>query len=565
MNMSNIQILSLLMIGFISWGASAVSGCSEWSAERVSLEANSLQKQLDKWDAAYHQQGVSLLADDIYDQLQAKLQGWQACRGQPDDTESKRVPGHGKFSHPVAHTGLKKLKDEAELTNWMQRREKLWVQPKVDGVAVTLVYQNGKLTQLLSRGDGLKGQNWSDKAPFIAAIPHSIAAAPPLLTLQGELFLQMEGHNQAQFGGVNARSSVAGALMRKSSSPLLAQLGIFIWAWPDGPNSIMEKNTQLQEMGFPLTAEYSKSVTSVMDVAQWREHWHQTPLPFVTDGIVIRQEEEPAGRYWQAVPGPWSVAWKYPPQQQMTEIKDIHFTIGRTGKITVVLQVSPVKIDDKWIRRVNIGSIARWRQWDITTGDQVTITLAGQGIPRLDNVVWRVSQRHEFTPPNGDKFHQLSCFRHLPRECEPQFLSRLIWLSGPKGLDMHNISGGLWRELIHHGLVKDLVGWLSLTTDQLADIPGVSRERAENIYQQFQRTTQKPFSQWLQALGFPQLASSDAHWDSLQRKSIDEWRLRSGIGPMRAKQINHFLHHPEVQAMADFLSKQHIAGFRPEE
>ncbi|WP_186369487.1 NAD-dependent DNA ligase LigB [Yersinia bercovieri] len=563
--MSNIQILSLLMVGFMSWNTSAVSGCPEWSAERVSLEVNSLKKQLDKWDAAYHQQGVSLLEDDIYDQLQIKLQGWQVCGGQPDSTENKGVPGHGKFSHPVAHTGLKKLKGETEVANWMLRREKLWVQPKVDGVAVTLVYQNGKLMQLLSRGDGWKGQNWSDKAPFIAAIPHYIAGAPPLLTLQGELFLQMEGHKQAQFGGVNARSSVAGALMRKSSSPLLAQLGIFIWAWPDGPKSMVEKNMRLQDMGFPLTAQYSKPVTSAKDVARWRERWHQTPLPFVTDGVVIRQEEEPAGRYWQAVPGPWSVAWKYPPQQQMAEIKDIQFTIGRTGKITVVLQVSPVKIDDKWIRRVNIGSIARWRQWDITTGDQVTITLAGQSIPRLNNVVWRVNQRHKFTPPDGDKFHQLSCFRNLPYECEPQLLSRLIWLSGPKGLNMHNISGGLWRELIHHGLVKDLVGWLSLTPDQLADIPGISRDRAESIYQQFQRTTQKPFSQWLQALGFPLVAFSNGHWHSLQRKSIAEWRLMPGVGPVRAKQINDFLHHPEVQAMADFLSKQSIVGFRPEQ
>lgn len=165
--MSNIQILSLLMVGFMSWNTSAVSGCPEWSAERVSLEVNSLKKQLDKWDAAYHQQGVSLLEDDIYDQLQIKLQGWQVCGGQPDSTENKGVPGHGKFSHPVAHTGLKKLKGETEVANWMLRREKLWVQPKVDGIAVTLVYQNGKLMQLLSRGDGWKGQNWSDKAPFI--------------------------------------------------------------------------------------------------------------------------------------------------------------------------------------------------------------------------------------------------------------------------------------------------------------------------------------------------------------------------------------------------------------
>lgn len=263
--------------------------------------------------------------------------------------------------------------------------------------------------------------------------------------------------------------------------------------------------------------------------------------------------------------GGWSIAWKYPPQQQISEVKDIQFTIGRTGKITAVLQVSPVKIDDKWVRRVNIGSIARWQQWNITIGDQVTLALAGQGIPRLDNVIWRVNQRHVIIPPDQDKFHPLSCFHHLPPECEPQFLSRLIWLSGSKGLDMRNISGGLWQSLIRSGHVNDLVGWLSLTADQIAAIPGVSRERAENIYLQFQNAKLKPFAQWLQALGFPQIEPGVTHWQALQRKTLAEWRLISGIGSVRATQIEHFLRHPEIQTMADMLSQQRITGFSPEE
>lgn len=565
MNVQNFKMLSLIIVGFIHWEVRAESICPEWSQRRISDEINLLDQQLNKWDIAYHQHGISLLDDNIYDQLQDKLRGWRECRGLPDTTNNRPIPGNEKQLHPVAHTGLKKLKDETALTNWMSGRKNLWVQPKVDGVAITLVYQAGKLTQLLSRGNGLKGQSWIDKAPFISAIPQYIAMAPPLLTLQGELFLQMEGHQQALSGGVNARASVAGALMRKSASPLLAKLGIFIWAWPDGPKNMLERTTRLQIMGFPLAAQYSKLATSSEDVIQWRERWYRAPLPFVTDGVVIRQEEEPAGRYWRSASGNWSVAWKYPPVQQLTEIQDIHFTIGRTGKITVVLQVSPVKIDDKWIRRVNIGSMARWRQWNITSGDQVTIALAGQGIPRLDKVVWRVDQRHEFNPPIADRFHQLSCFRLPPLECQPQFIARLTWLSGPNGLDMQNLGGKFWQEIVYHGLINNMVGWLSLTAEQIATVPGIGPTRAEKIYQQFQSTKQKPFSQWLPALGFPQGVPVGSQWHSLQQRSIAEWRLISGIGQVRAKQMNNFLHYPEVQALADFLSQQGIAGFRPEE
>ncbi|CNH90255.1 NAD-dependent DNA ligase LigB [Yersinia thracica] len=560
-----LKILSLLTFGFINLGARAESVCPEWSEERMSGEINLLDKQLLQWDLAYHQQGISLLSDNIYDQLQDKLHGWRLCHGLPDTKNSTLIAGNGKSPHPVAHTGLKKLKDETALIDWMAGRKNLWVQPKIDGVAVTLVYQAGNLTQILSRGNGLKGQDWTDKAPLISAIPQYIAAAPPLLTLQGELFLQMEGHQQVQSGGVNARASVAGALMRKSATPLLAKLGIFIWAWPDGPKSMKKKTELLKEMGFPLTAYYSEPVFSSRDVAHWRKLWFQMPLPFVTDGVVIRQEDEPAGRHWHATPGNWSVAWKYPPPQQITEIKDIHFTVGRTGKVTAILQVAPVKIDDKWIRRVNVGSIARWKQWDIVPGDQVTITLAGQGIPRLDHVIWRVSQRHEITPPAANKFHQLSCFHLLPPECKPQFLSRLAWLSSANGLDMQNVGSGLWRELVHHGLINSLVDWLSLSVEQIAAVPGIGQGRAEKIYLQFQRARQQPFPQWLQALGFPQAIPIDSQWRSLQQRSIAEWRLISGIGAVRAKQINHFLHHPEIQTMADFLSQQGITGFRPEE
>lgn len=565
MSVHKMKILSLLMVSFISWQARAESVCHEWSEERMSREIHLLENQLKQWNVAYHQQGISPIADEIYDQLQDKLHRWRLCHGLPDSTNNRLIPGNGKMLHPVAHTGLKKLKDEAALINWMAGRKNLWVQPKIDGVAVTLVYQAGKLTQVLSRGNGLKGQDWTDKAPFISAIPQYIASAPPLLTLQGEVFLQMVGHQQAQSGGANARASVAGALMRKSVSPLLAKLGIFIWAWPDGPKSMVEKSRLLQEMGFPLTAHYSEPVISSSDVAQWRNRWFKMPLPFVTDGVVVRQENVPAGRYWQATPGNWSVAWKYPPPQQITEIKDIHFTVGRTGKITAILQVVPVKIDDKWIRRVNIGSIARWKQWDIVPGDQVTLSLAGQGIPRLDKVIWRVSQRQEIVPPDADKFHQLTCFRRLPFECEPQFLSRLAWLSGTSGLDMPSVGNGLWRELIHHGLINGLLDWLLLSVEQIAAVPGIGQGRAEKIYQQFQRARQQPFSQWLQALGFPQGIPIDSPWYSLRQRSIAEWRLMSGVGQVRAKQINHFLHHPEVQMMADFLSQHGIAGFSPEE
>lgn len=153
MNILNLKIIMFLLISntIVVGGAWATSTCPDWPATRIAVEINALEQQLNKWSAAYHQQGHSPVTDDIYDQLQDKLRVWQSCRGLPDKTESQPIPGKGQFLHPVAHTGLKKLKDETALTRWMAGRKNLWVQPKVDGVAVTLVYHGGKLVQLLSQ------------------------------------------------------------------------------------------------------------------------------------------------------------------------------------------------------------------------------------------------------------------------------------------------------------------------------------------------------------------------------------------------------------------------------
>lgn len=131
---------------------------------------------------------------------------------------------------------------------WSQR---CWVQPKVDGVAVTLVYRDGELAAAVSRGNGLKGENWLEKVRAIPSIPAVVKGAPATLILQGELFLMVNNHQQKLHGGINARARVAGALMKNRLSPVLQQIGLFVWAWPDGPQEMTQRLQQLAAMGFP--------------------------------------------------------------------------------------------------------------------------------------------------------------------------------------------------------------------------------------------------------------------------------------------------------------------------
>lgn len=537
--------------------------CPNWPPERLRLEISALNDQLARWDEAYYRLGNGLIDDEIYDGLVRQLQDWQTCAGEAVSDDGTRILPAGKVPHPVVQTGLRKLPDRIAVGQWMQRRHDLWVQPKIDGVAVTLVYQKGVLVSAISRGNGQKGENWLEKVQAIPAVPKVLTGGPEYLILQGELFLKVNDHRQQQQGGINARSKVAGILMRNTPSAELKQLGVFVWAWPDGPGTMAERLQKLADMGFTLPQQFSKPVNTVVEAEQWRDFWYRNPLPFVTDGVVIHQGTVPSGRYWQAKPGDWAAAWKYPPVQQVASVTNVEFSIGRTGKIAVVLNLEPVRMDDKWIRRVNIGSLALWQKWDIVPGDHIAISLKGHGIPHLEQVVWRTMERETPEVPKPENYHPLSCFA-LGAGCEQQFMARLVWLSSANGLNISGLSKAGWQALIDKGLINGLLDWLDLTPEQLNPVPGLSEKRGQTLYRQFRLAQQQPFGRWLIALGIPLSPLQSAtlqNWRQIQQMTAAQWQEIAGIGAKKAQQLHDFLQTPDFLALVKTLQQHNINGF----
>lgn len=539
--------------------------CPAWSAAQLNRETHKLSEQLAQWDKVYHESGSSPIEDSVYDNLRQKQSKWLQCAGLPLPELTVPAGDDAIITHPVAHTGLNKLRDKQAVSDWMHGRNNLWVQPKVDGVAVSLIYRHGKLAALLSRGDGAKGQNWTVKAASIPSIPLNIADTSPELVLQGELYLKMTGHQQSVEGGMNARSKVAGAMMRNSVSDQLSQFGIFIWSWPDGPADMQEHLQKLSALGFPEVSQFTLAVNSVEDVSKWRDTWFLQPLPFATDGVVIRQQEEPAGKYWINKPAAWAVAWKYPPARQLTEVSGITTTTGRSGKVTVILNLKALKLDDKSVSKVSVGSVARFKAWDVLPGDQVAISLAGQGIPRLDDVTWRVSERPEINLPDPQQYDALSCFTPEPG-CAQQFLSRLVWLSGPEGLDMAGFGGATWQKLFERIPADSLVAWLNMNEKDMAAVPGISVKQAQKLVAQIQLARDKGFRHWLSALGFPTFALKFAeqrqNWRQLEQLTSGEWETLAGVGQKRARQVYDFIHHPQVMALTGRLKQAELPAFQ---
>ena len=559
------KVWMAILISILCWQSSVWAVCPAWSPARAQEEISRLQQQIKQWDDDYWKEGESEVEDGVYDQLSARLTQWQRCFGN-ESRDAMMPPLAGTVMHPVAHTGVRKLADKNALRLWMREHNDLWVQPKVDGVAVTLVYRDGKLNKAISRGNGLKGEDWTQKVSLISAVPQTVSGPLANSTLQGEIFLQREGHIQQQMGGINARAKVAGLMMRQDDSDTLNSLGVFVWAWPDGPQLMTDRLKELATAGFTLTQTYTRAVKNADEVARVRNEWWKAKLPFVTDGVVVRAAKEPESRHWLPGQAEWLVAWKYQPVAQVAEVKAIQFAVGKSGKISVVASLAPVMLDDKKVQRVNIGSVRRWQEWDIAPGDQILVSLAGQGIPRIDDVVWRGAERTKPTPPEN-RFNSLTCY-FASDVCQEQFISRLVWLGSKQVLGLDGIGEAGWRALHQTHRFEHIFSWLLLTPEQLQNTPGIAKSKSAQLWHQFNLARKQPFTRWVMAMGIPLTraalnASDERSWSQLLFSTEQFWQQLPGTGSGRARQVIEWKENAQIKKLGSWLAAQQITGFEP--
>ena len=559
------KVWMAMLISILCWQSSAWAVCPAWSPARAQEEISRLQQQIKQWDDDYWKEGKSEVEDGVYDQLSARLTQWQRCFG--NETRDVMMPPlNGAVIHPVAHTGVRKMADKIALSLWMRERSDLWVQPKVDGVAVTLVYRDGKLNKAISRGNGLKGEDWTQKVRLISAVPQTVSGPLANSTLQGEIFLKREGHIQQQMGGINARAKVAGLMMRQDDSDTLNSLGVFVWAWPDGPQLMTDRLKELATAGFTLTQTYTRAVKNADEVARVRNAWWKAKLPFVTDGVIVRAAKEPESRHWLPGQAEWLVAWKYQPVAQVVEVKAIQFAVGKSGKISVVASLASVMLDDKKVQRVNIGSVRRWQEWDIAPGDQILVSLAGQGIPRIDDVVWRGAERTKPTPPEN-RFNSLTCY-FASDVCQEQFISRLVWLGSKQVLGLDGIGEAGWRALHQTHRFEHIFSWLLLTPEQLQNTPGSAKSKSAQLWHQFNLARKQPFTLWVMAMGIPLTraalnASDERSWSQLLLSTEQFWQQLPGTGSGRARQVIEWKENAQIKKLGSWLAAQQITGFEP--
>lgn len=521
--------------------------CEKQNSKIIRQESYRLGKQLQLWNQAYRLAGSSPISDEAYDQLFNLWRSLQRCQQLPEELPEVLLPEKSQLTtHPIPHTGLKKL-NELEVYSWIETRKNIWLQPKVDGVAVTLVYKNGKLISMISRGNSVEGIEWRAKADFIPAIPKQIKYSG-MLVLQGELFWRMNGHIQAKSGGVNARNKIAGWLMRKNEPTALEEnIGIFIWAWPAGDANPKTQLTLLSEIGFPLAEQYSHKIENKIQAKQLREDYYQSQLPFATDGIVLKNFPAPAASAWQSKQNSWAIAWKYPSHSVLSEVTKLQFNVGRTGRISVVAGITPINIDSKIISKVNAGSLSSWEKRDLLVGDKILVSLSGLGSPKIEEVVWRREEREYPDTSTLKQFHSLSCLTYT-EACSQQFVARLTWLG--KQLRMRGISEATWRQWVENHNLTHLTTWLS--EQWQSDLS--KGKKHQILVKQLKMAKEQPISLWLKGLAIPLTKLHAGKVTDIGMLYDPSWVNSINLTNLQKKKLANWLAEPEIESILRTLS-----------
>ncbi|MCG9533735.1 NAD-dependent DNA ligase LigB [Providencia huaxiensis] len=521
--------------------------CEEQNSKIIRQESYRLGKQLQQWNQAYRLAGSSSISDEAYDQLFNLWRFLQRCQQLPEELPEVLLPEKSPLTtHPIPHTGLKKL-NELEVHSWIETRKNIWLQPKVDGVAVTLVYKNGKLVSMISRGNSVEGIEWRAKADFIPAIPKQIKYSSTLV-LQGELFWRMNGHIQAKRGGVNARNKIAGWLMRKSAPTAPEEnIGVFIWAWPAGDANPKTQLTLLSEIGFPLAEQYSHKIENKTQAKELREYYYQGQLPFATDGIVLKNFPAPAASAWQSKQNSWAIAWKYPLRSVLSEVTKFKFNIGRTGRVSVVAEITPVNIDSKTISKVNAGSLSSWEKRNLLVGDKILVSLSGLGSPKIEDIVWRREKREYPDTSSLKQFHALSCLTYT-KSCSQQFVARLTWLG--KQLGIRGINEATWHQWVENNNLTQLTTWLSEQWQN--DLP--KGKKHQLLVKQLKMAKAQPIWFWLKGLAIPLPKVQVGKVTDIGMLYDPSWVNSINLTELQRKKLANWLAEPEIQSILGILS-----------
>lgn len=580
----------------------------EKPAARTQARIDELRRSIREASHRYYVLDQPTLSDAEYDRLFRELE--QLEREHPElltaDSPTQRVGAapsekFAKVTHRRQMMSLANAMSEEEFLEFDARVRKLLgeepvryvVEPKLDGLAVTLTYQDGKLVSGATRGDGMVGEDVTQNLRTIKMVPLQLHGSPPAhFEVRGEVFIpkadfvrfneEREKAGEPTF--VNPRNSAAGSLRQLDPRETAKRpLSIFFYETGDTPGfepaTHWEKLARLRELGFRTNPE--NAICDSVDAVKARYAAlvaKRHDLPYEIDGSVIKVDSEDQRRRLGAVSRTprWAIAYKFPAEEEATTVEDIQVSVGRTGALTPVAFLTPVHVGGVTVARATLHNEEEVRRKDVRKGDRVFLRRAGDVIPEIVRVIlesrpadskpWEMPRT---CPACGAEVHREpdeAVTRCTNLSCPAQLVGRLVHFGA--AMDIVGLGGETCARLVQTGLVATPADLYALPREKWLSLERMGEKSVDNLLAQLEKSKHIALRRFILALGIRMvgeatavaLARKFAGPQALLDATLDDLQSVRDVGPEVAQQIFDFVQKPENR---DAIGRLLAAGIAP--
>lgn len=564
-----------------------------------------LKEQLNRWSHEYYVEDKPTATDAEYDKAYHELLALE--KEHPEfvtaDSPTQRVGGEvleqfQKVTHTNPMLSLSNAFSKEDLEEFDARLRKLTnraieyvCELKIDGLSIALTYQNGQLQLGATRGDGTTGEDVTGNVRTIKSVPLSLKE-PWNIEVRGECYMPKKSfvalNESREEEGLevfaNPRNAAAGSL--RQLDPKIAakrNLSVFLYSSPSVEELDVSTQEELlekmAEIGFVTNPERLKCQT-IDEVWNYIETIgsKRQELPYEIDGMVIKVNDfatqEEIG-YTVKAPR-WAIAYKFPAEEAQTVVRDVEWTVGRTGVVTPTAVMDPVQLAGTTVRRASLHNIDLMKERDIRLEDTVVIHKAGDIIPEVTRVIFEkrpaTSQPYEFPttcPVCHEKLEHLEdevAIRCLNPKCPAQLTEGMSHFVSRNAMNMSGIGPSIIKQLFEEGLVLDVADLYKLTLDQLLALDKIQQKSAENILEAIENSKANSLERLLTGLGIrhvgtkaaKELAQHFGNMKALQEASIEQLLEIDGLGDIIAYSVKTYFEQPSVQELIQELQDRGV-------
>jgi len=561
-----------------------------------------LRRLIRRHDRLYYGEAAPEISDFEYDGLFAELVALEDAHPELADPDSptRRVggeplPGLEQVEHAHPMLSLDNSYSKDELHAWHRRvRRDLGREPgpmaaelKIDGVSISLMYEDGRLARAVTRGNGLVGDDVTANARTIRGLPLVLEGVPSVLEVRGEVFMARstltELNAERRAAGepelANPRNAAAGSI-RLLSSREAARRRLSVWCYQlrfakgREPAGHVDDLCWLSELGLPVSPHHRRCA-DLGEVEAFIDRWDEgrRELDFDTDGIVVKldsaAERAALGATARAVR--WAVAYKFPPEGRTTTVRKVVVQVGRTGVLTPVAELEPVSISGSTVSRATLHNFDEVARLDLMVGDTVWVTKGGEVIPKVIGVV--SAERPPDAVPVETPSVCPSCGTPVVRvedevalrcpnpECPAVVAARLRHFVSRGAMEIEGLGGKRLEQLVDEGLVTDEASLWDLDARVVAKLPRWQETSAGNLVAELEDARSRPLHRLLFGLGVPgvgervakQLAERFPSLDALSRAIPEEMEAIDGVGPSLSASVTGWFADARNRRLVDRL------------